>query len=63
MKIVNIVSAFIVLALFAALVYTVPKAILTFGIAEIKMVLLNVFYMIWFGLLFKTTKGENENGG
>lgn len=63
MKIVNIVSAFLVLALFAALIYTVPKAISTFEMADIKIALLDVFYMIWFGLLFKTTKGENENGG
>ncbi len=63
LKVVNVVSAIFVLGFFMALIYTVPKAISTFGIIEIKIALMNVFFLVWFGFLFKATKGENEDVG
>ena len=63
MKVINLISAIFVLGFYMALAYTVPKAIATFGIVEIRMALLNIFFIVWFGLLFKaTSKGECEDG-
>ena len=62
MKVVNLVSAILVFGFYIALIYTVPKAIATFGIVEIRIAMLNIFFLVWFGLLFKATKGECENG-
>ena len=65
MRIINTIAAFITLALFFALLYTMPKAIIQFGVENVKYAVLNIFLMVWFMFLFKATtagKGGEDNG-
>jgi hypothetical protein len=64
MKVINVVSAIFVVGFYFTLLYTIPRAITTVNGQDIKMAMLNVFLLIWFGFLFKgTAKGGCEDDG
>ena len=65
MRIINTIAALITAGLFFALLYTMPKAIIQFGVDDVKYAVLNIFLMVWFMFLFKATtagKGGEDNG-
>jgi len=60
MRIINALAALASAGLFIALLYTMPKAIIQFGTADVKYAALNVFLLAWFTILFKATAGKEE---
>lgn len=56
--IINGISAIAALSAFFSLMYTVPKAIIVTSQISVRAALLNIFFLVWFTIMFQGTVKE-----